>query len=174
MALSSLLSLLLPFGVLAIICLIVAASLRRRSPLPDGSIIFEDAGRNTRVLVSRRHGLQGKPDYILRDHAGVIPVELKSGLKPRGGQPHRAHVMQLAAYFLLMEDVMRAQAAYGLVQYSDGALRVENSPQLRAELLAVAGEMRQALRVRNVPRSHEQPRRCRACSLAYVCGQRLM
>lgn len=101
--------------VLAACCLLVSRRLRRQSGLPDGAIINEDSGgKNDRVLVTRRHGLCGKPDYLLDDDAGrVIPVELKSGLLPRAQKPHRSHLMQLAVYFLLVEDGLRKRTAKG-------------------------------------------------------------
>jgi CRISPR-associated exonuclease Cas4 len=160
--------------VLAAFCLLVARSLRQRSGLPQGAIIYEDAGgKASRVLVSQRYSLRGKPDYILNDGGRVIPVELKSGAVPRSGRPHRSHVLQLAVYFLLVEDVLRRDVAYGLVRYKDGSLRVENTNALREELLAVVAEMREALLDEDVPRNHNQAYRCRACSMAHACDERL-
>ena len=169
-------------GVLLFCLLLVAALslllghlLRQRSGLPDGTVIYEDrGGKQTRVLVSHRYGLRGKPDYLLNDGAGwVIPVELKSSRIPRSGRPHRSHALQLAAYFLLVEDALQQRVAYGLVRYKDGVLRIENSAHLRAELLAVMEEMRAALSSEDASRSHRQAVRCRACSVAYACDERL-
>ena len=172
MALSNLFVLLF---LLAMLCLSLAGLLRRRSGLPDGEIIYEDTGgKNARTLVSHRYGLSGKPDYLLDDGAGrVIPVELKSGLMPRSGRPHHSHVMQLAVYFLLVEDVLHKDVAYGLVRYQNGSLRVENAERLRNELLDLVEEMRTALAGDDAPRSHNQAYRCRACSMAHACDERL-
>ncbi|MBI1760473.1 MAG: Dna2/Cas4 domain-containing protein [Acidobacteria bacterium] len=167
--------LLLFLFALAVFCWLLARQLRQGSGLLGGEIIYEDAsGKNPRVLVSRRYGLRGKPDYLLKDGAGwVIPVELKSGRMPRNGRPYRSHVLQLAVYFLLVEDVLQQEVAYGLVRYQNGALRVRNSKQLRKELLAVVKEMRAVLACDNARRSHQDPRRCEACSMAHGCDERL-
>lgn len=160
--------------VLAAFCLIVSRHLRRQSGLPSGEIIYEDSsGKNARVLLSRRHGLRGKPDYLLDDgDGGIIPVELKSGPMPRG-RPHRSHVMQLAVYFLLVEEDLRRYAHYGLIRYKNGEARIENTEDLRDELLEVVEEMREALFDEDVRRSHEDARRCGACSMAHACEERL-
>jgi CRISPR-associated exonuclease Cas4 len=162
--------------VLAAFCLLISRHLRRRSGLPNGEIIYEDSGgKNDRVLVSHRHGLRGKPDYLLDDGAGgIIPVELKSGPMPRGGKPHRSHLMQLAVYFLLVEDDLRKSTAYGLIRYNNGSIQIENTDDLRDELLDVVEEMREALLDDDVGRSHKDARRCRACSRAHACEERLV
>lgn len=165
---------LLPLFVLTVLCLLLAGLLRRRSGLPDGEIVYEDAGGDARVLVSPRYGLRGKPDYLLADGAGgVIPVELKSGLMPRSGRAYRSHVMQLAVYFLLVEEVLRKKVAYGLVRYQNGSLRIENTERLREELMDLVEEMRAALADDDALRNHNQASRCRACSMAYACDERL-
>ena len=165
---------LLPLFLLAVLCLLLAGLLRRRSGLPEGEIVYADAGGDARVLVSQRYGLRGKPDYLLEEGPGrVIPVELKSGLIPRSGRPHRSHVMQLAVYFLLVEEVLHKDVAYGLVRYKNGSLRIENTDRLREELLDVIEEMRAVLADDDAPRNHNQASRCRACSMAYACDERL-
>lgn len=161
--------------ILAAFCLLVSRYLRRHSGLPSGEIIYEDSdGKNARVLVSRRHGLRGKPDYLLDDGAGgIIPVELKSGPMPRGSRPHRSHVMQLAVYFLLVEDDLRRDVHYGIIRYKNGEARIDNTEGLRDELLDVVEEMREALFDDDVQRSHEDARRCTLCSVAHACNERL-
>ena len=79
------------------------------------------------------------------DGDGIVPVEVKSGAAPRNGKPYTSHAIQLAVYFLLVEDVLEEDAPYGLIRYRDRTLRVENSDELRAELLDVLAEMREIL-----------------------------
>ena len=43
-----------------------------------GEVIYSDYGAVDEVLVSHRHGLTGKPDYIRREGEELIPVERKS------------------------------------------------------------------------------------------------
>lgn len=49
-----------------------------------------------------------------------------------------------------------------------------NTVELRNELLAVIEEMRETLLDDDVGRSHDDARRCRACSLAHACEERLV
>jgi len=167
-------SLLLFLFTLAALCLLASWYLRLRSGLPSGQIIYEDSsGKNSRVLVSQRYGLRGKPDYLLEDAVGVIPVEVKSGLMPPGGRPHRSHLLQLAVYFLLVEEDLQQTVLYGLIRYQNGAVRVENTDELREDLLSVVAQMRRALASDDARRSHRQARRCAACSMAHACDERL-
>ena len=75
------------------------------SGLPDGEIVYEDtSGADSEVLVSTNYGLRGKPDYLLEEDGGLVPVEVKSSAAPRHGKPYPSHLMQLAVYFLLVGD----------------------------------------------------------------------
>ncbi len=162
--------------LLALACLLFAKLLRQRSGLPGGEVIYEDtSGDESEELYSETYGLIGKPDYLVEaeDGAGIVPVEVKSGAAPRNGRPYTSHVMQLAVYFLLVEDVLEEEAPYGLIRYRDRTLRVENSDELREKLLDVLAEMREILQDGAAYRSHNQTRRCAGCSVAYACDERL-
>ncbi|HEX4951282.1 MAG TPA: CRISPR-associated protein Cas4 [Blastocatellia bacterium] len=160
--------------LVAAACLWLANWLRRRSGVPAGDIVYEDtSGAESEVLYSLKYGLRGKPDYLLEEDDGLIPVEVKSSNTPRNGRPYPSHRMQLAVYFLLVEDVLDADAPYGLIRYRDDTLRVENTNELREELLDVVAEMRDILQDGEAYRSHNSPRRCAGCSVAYACDQRL-
>ena len=164
------------FLLIAVTCLLLANSLRRRSGLPAGEIVYEDtSGDNSEVLYSANYGLRGKPDYLLEDEdgEGLVPVEVKSSVAPRNGKPYPSHLMQLAVYFLLVEDVLEEPAPYGLIRYRDRTLRVENTDELRAELLEVVEEMQTILQGGEAYRSHNAARRCAGCSVAYACDERL-
>lgn len=163
--------------LLAVFCLLKARRWRLRSGLPQGRVVYDDAGGRARdVLVSRRYGLSGKPDYLLTDEAsdGLIPVEVKHGNAPRNGQPYPAHRLQLAVYLLLVEEVYGQPAPYGVLRYRDQSLRVRNDSALRTELLAVVAEMRSLQKSGNAAhRDHAHTQRCAGCSLAQDCDERL-
>lgn len=162
--------------LIAAACLLLAKSLRRRSGLPGGEIVYEDtSGAESEVLVSTNYGLRGKPDYLLDadDAEGLVPVEVKSSPMPRNGKPYPSHLMQLAVYFLLVEDVLEEPAPYGLIRYRDRTLRIENTDELREQLLDVVEEMQAILQDGAAQRNHNQPRRCAGCSVAYTCDERL-
>lgn len=170
------------FGVVAMLMLIlfavvsltVSRQLRRRSGLPQGQVVYDDAsGASGDVLISHRYGLSGKPDYLLDDESGgLIPVEVKSGAAPRTGKPYDSHLMQLAVYFLLVEDALQKPTPYGLIRYRDRTLRVANTEKLREELLDLLEQMRKSLNG-TVRRNHSQARRCAGCSVAKACDERL-
>lgn len=163
-------------AMLALICFFLAALLRRRGGLPDGDVIYQDAaGADAQTLVSRRYGLSGKPDYLMEDddEEGLIPVEVKAINAPGNGVPYRSHLMQLAVYFVLVEDVLRQPAPYGLIRYRDQTLEIDNTDELREELFGLIREMREVLYHGSARRSHNQPRRCAGCSVAHACNERL-
>ena len=147
---------------------------RRSTSLPAGNIIYADTGdwrAAEKPLFSSTYGLTGKPDYLISTRAGVIPVEVNSGATP--AQPHPSHILQLAAYCLLVEEAERKSPPYGMIRYPEATFRVDYTPALRRELLSMLADMRAALQpaVREVPRSHDEPRRCALCGYREVCGE---
>ena len=184
---------LLLFLLVAAAALAGAAAAResRRAGLPAGSLLYSDTGRpvgrvapaevgrdgrkQERPLVSHALGLVGRPDYLIETEDGVVPVEAKSTNCPPGGRPYDSHVAQLAAYCLLVEDVLGAAVPYGLVKYRDREVRVEYTDELREHALALIDEIKQDMQAsaegREVHRSHDDPRRCTGCSLRDVCTE---
>jgi CRISPR-associated exonuclease Cas4 len=158
---------------------IAALSLSRRARgaagLPAGQIIYADTTRWKRAerpLFSRQHQLVGKPDYVVRDGRALIPVEVKSSRSPAEG-PRPGHVLQLAAYCLLVEETEGVQPAYGILSYADQAFRVDNTHELRRALLATLETMRRDLARDRSRRSHSDPARCRRCGVRAECDERL-
>lgn len=152
-----------------------AGRLRRRAGLPQGRLIYSDAGawrRNEQSLYSARYRLVGKPDYLVRDGATVIPVELKSG--PAPAQPREGHVLQLAAYCLLVEETLGVRPDCGIIRYADRQFTVDYTPRLQAQLLACLQALqRDAVLPDGPARSHESPTRCATCGVRAACDQRL-
>jgi len=154
-----------------------ARSAYRDTGLPVGRITYVDTGawnRCERPLFSRRYRLTGKPDYLIDGPAGVIPVEVKSGAAPQ--QPYSAHVLQLAAYCLLVEEQESRAVLYGIIKYADKAFEVDNTPALRAQVVDTIEAMRRGLRAdgEGVERSHDEPRRCLGCGYRDQCDRRLV
>jgi CRISPR-associated exonuclease Cas4 len=179
---------------LLLACVALAAHLAARSRaqtsgLPAGELVYSDTGfavgklsparlnaegeRQERALVSRRYGLTGRPDYLVRTREGIIPVEAKSTRSPAGGRPYDSHLMQLAAYCLLVEDALGTRVPYGVVRYADGEVRVEYTNGLRETLLETLEEIREAREAEDIHRSHDEPRRCASCGYRDVCDEAL-
>jgi CRISPR-associated exonuclease Cas4 len=172
----SFLSLLLVILVLAALLLLRRARAQRREAgLPPGRVVYADTGAWARCeepLFSPRYRLTGRPDYLVEERGRVIPVEVKpSRVAPA---PYPSDVLQLAAYCLLVEETTGQAPPQGLVKYRDTAFAVDYTPQLRAQLLDTLARMRCDRTARDVPPSHDEPGRCRACGFRSVCGQPLV
>jgi len=182
----------LAFILLMITAVVAWLAARRgaaRADLPEGQIIYSDTGapvgriapitlnergeRQEKPLLSHRHGLVGRPDYLVRTEEGVLPVEAKSAACPANGVPYESHVMQLACYCLLVEEATGERVPFGVIRYRDRQLRVDYSDELRDELLALLAEMREARKAPDVHRSHDQTARCAACSYRELCDESL-
>ncbi|MEP7342919.1 MAG: Dna2/Cas4 domain-containing protein [Acidobacteriota bacterium] len=162
-------------GLAALAMLALSTFLKRQSGLPDGEVIYEDAsGKVREPIFSKRLGLSGKPDYLLEDDEGnLIPVEVKSGYSPRGDRPYKSHLLQIAAYFILVEDVLHRPADHGLIRYRNRTLRVDNTDELREMLMDTMAEMRMLLARGEAHRSHNHAQRCARCSMAHACDETL-
>lgn len=162
-------------ALLAAAGLLYASFLRRSTGIPPAEVFYADRyGEETEPLVSERYGLSGKPDYLLEGKENdLVPVEVKSGNAPRDGQPYRSHLMQLAVYFVLVEDVLDRTVRYGLIRYRDRTLRVENTDELLDDLFTVVENMDSAAGRKVIRREHNQPNRCAGCSMAHVCNEKL-
>lgn len=160
---------------LAILVWLLARRARRGTGLPAGTVVYTDTGGWTRVeqpLFSAGLQLTGKPDYLIRQHDIIIPVEVKSAQAPAGG-PYAAHIYQLAAYCALVAETYGRRPPYGLIQYADRTLTVDYSRGLETELLELLEEIRADAQADDVGRSHESAARCRACGFREVCDEAL-
>jgi CRISPR-associated exonuclease Cas4 len=143
-----------------------------RSGLPQGRVVYSDTGgwkRPERPLYSNEFLLTGKPDYLVVDGNDVIPVEVKSGRAP--AQPYPSHVLQLAAYCLLVEEHYRQRPPYGIIKYRDSAFEVDYTPELEQKLLSTLDDMRGDLSEGDAPRNHDEAQRCRVCGYRQHCDE---
>jgi CRISPR-associated exonuclease Cas4 len=133
----------------------------------DGVRLKPAKGISGERLISQRYGIAGKPDQIIVEGGHYIPVELKSSDRPR--RPYRGHVLQLAAYCLILEDVTGRPVPYGYLQYRGGEpFKIVFDDLLREELLRTVEEMRRVLAGAPV-RKTGNPNKCRNCSVRHAC-----
>jgi CRISPR-associated exonuclease Cas4 len=167
----------LSFILLAVGLFALRLSLRdqARTGLPSGKVVYSDTGAWRRVekpLRSRRHGIVGKPDYLVEiDDGGrrlTIPVEVKSRRQP--ATPYEGHVMQLGAYCILVEDTYSVRPPYGLLRYADATLEITFTDSLRWQVLETAKSIRNARSVPDLRRDHQDANRCRSCGYRTACG----
>jgi len=123
------------------------------------------------MLVSERHGLQGRPDIIILKDGEHIPVEIKTGRTPRGAL--FSHVLQLAGYMLLVEELYGKPPPYGLIRYSEREDRVEWTPETRMLVIFKMEEMRERLKTGAAHRNHNRPGKCLHCSRREACPEKL-
>ncbi len=160
--------------ILAIIFLWQSNRQRSQSGLPGGRVIYTDTrawGEVEKPLVDHGLGLTGKPDYLVERDGVIVPVEVKSGRTPAA--PYDSHIFQLAAYCLLVEKTYGKRPPYGIIHYPNRDFAVDYTSQLESSLLDQLAEIKRDEVRSNVPRSHEDPARCRACGFRKVCDQSL-
>lgn len=134
-----------------------------------GRIAYIGESGSPRLLHSEEHGLSGRPDYILDIGGDLVPVEVKTGRVPRG--PLFSHVIQLAAYCLLLEK--EGKVSYGILKYGDMEHIIAFDDRLRSTLLSKMAEMREVMASSEAHRNHDRPGKCRSCSRREMCPERL-
>ena len=134
--------------------------------LPNGEVTYADLHKPAKPLFSINHRLSGKPDYILHHNDLLIPVEYKSG---RYSHPATYHILQLAAYCQLIEDVEDKYVPFGWIVYPTGRFKIPFDAQLRLELQQTMDEIREKNNNSPPERSHTFARRCQNCSYNAVC-----
>ena len=143
--------------------------------LPLGRVVSADTGGwqpMERPLFSRSQQLVGKPDYVVRHGEQTIPIEVKSASAPGDG-PRRSHLLQLAAYCLLIEEHYQHRPEYGIIKYADRVFEVDYTPALETALLDTLDAMRGNLAEGEATRSHDEPGRCVRCGYRHACDERL-
>jgi CRISPR-associated exonuclease Cas4 len=158
----------------AALLLVLSLILRRRSGLPEGRIVYADPGLWGKVekpMYDSALGLTGKPDYLVKNHNQVIPVEVKSMWAPR--EPYDSHRLQLGAYCLLVERSLGQRPPYGLLRYRNRTFRIPYTTSFEDEVLKILENIRDHKDLEDVCRSHEHPNRCARCGYRNRCDQRL-
>jgi CRISPR-associated exonuclease Cas4 len=155
---------------LALILAWMSRRLRHRSGLP-GRVVASDSvvSRPSRALRSARHGLVGKPDYLVEERGRIAPVELKPSRE--SDAPWLRDVVQLAAYCLLLEETEPRFAGYGYLRYAHRTFRIDFTERVRGELMRTVAQMRADLTATDVAPNHHDPRRCARCMLVRACGR---
>ena len=98
----------------------------------------------------------------------IIPEEWKSSR-----QVWPSHRAQLGCYFLLIEEMLRIRPSHGFIVLGDGTRhRIDNTEELRAWVLDLAGQIRAARKAVTVPiLVNPKPAQCRRCGQRGNCGQ---
>jgi CRISPR-associated exonuclease Cas4 len=152
-------------------CLCFRAAERRR-----GMVVYTDtdARQPGETLVSHRHGLIGRPDYVIRTRNGLVPVEVKSRSSGARG-PYPGETAQLFAYCLLVEEATGEPVRSGVIAFADRRWTVPFGKRERREILNILADMQDLRGRAAVSRDHAEAGKCRGCGFRApdVCGQAL-
>lgn len=139
--------------------------------IPQGKITYTDLNKPAKSLFSAGLGLVGKPDYIVEISSKYIPVEAKSG---KAHRPYGNHVLQLATYCLLIEEIYKQTVPFGILTYSGGQqFKIPFAAVLREEVIKTLSEMRMQLASKSAKRNHDVPAKCKFCPFRKFCNQRI-
>ena len=128
----------------------------------------------TPVLKSRKYNLAGRPDYMIKENDLRIPVEVKTGRRPKA--PFFSHVLQIGAYCLLSEETFQKSPSHGQIRYGfeNEPHNVEWEPKLKTLVLEKIEEMNDVLEGRTkAHRNHKRVGKCNSCSRRKGCPERL-
>ncbi len=137
----------------------------------DGEIHYVGTDSSS-LYLSERYGLSGRPDFVLEIDGQLIPGDLKTGRTPKG--PLFSHILQVAAYCLLIAETSGRRPPYGLLRYGSEEHEIEFDPELERMLLDKLEEMRGLMRSGEVHRNHMRPGKCASCSRRDSCPEKLV
>ena len=164
----------LAFLLIAFVLLFISGRQRRAAGLPGGRVVYSDTrtwGTVEKPLFDTDLGLTGKPDYLVEQNGRFIPVEVKTGRTPAA--PYDSHIFQVAVYCLLVHKTYGKRPPHGILHYSGRDFAVDYTPVLESALLDLLADIRRDEHRPEVPRSHDDPQRCRRCGFRDACDQDL-
>jgi len=128
----------------------------------------------TPVLKSGKYNLAGRPDYMIKENDLRIPVEVKTGRRPKA--PFFSHVLQIGAYCLLSEETFQTSPSHGQIRYGFESKphEVKWETKLKTLVLEKIEEMNDILEGRTkAHRNHKRVGKCNNCSRRKGCPERL-
>ncbi|MFZ9857853.1 MAG: CRISPR-associated protein Cas4 [Roseiflexaceae bacterium] len=155
--------------------LMVARRIQQRVGIPWSHDIRADADGalpHVPLLVDDELQLVGKPDYIVRRGADLIPVEVKP--LRRAKRPYESDIYQLLAYCLLIERTYGNRPPYGLLRYATQTFRIDYDDDMAASVIDIVMQMHHLHDTQDVPRNHNSVMRCRGCGFWQKCDQSLV
>jgi CRISPR-associated exonuclease Cas4 len=149
-----------------------ARTMRKEYGIPEGRIVYTDLDKPAEPLFSEQLRLTGKPDFIVNFKGQYIPVEVKTSVTD---SPYRNHVLQLAAYCLLVEEKYNQVIPFGVLVYRGGRqFRIPFEAYLRRQVITILDEMRTKLSTGTLKRNHSLIAKCQYCSMRVHCNQSIV
>ena len=150
----------------------MARSTRDKFGIQEGDIKYVDSQRaRSELLSSEKYMLRGRPDYILTIDDELVPVEVKTGRTPQG--PLFSHILQLAAYCILVEERYGKTPSYGILKYSKMEHQIEFDDDLRKLVTEKLDRMKEIMKRGEAHRNHRRIGKCASCSRRQGCPERL-
>lgn len=130
--------------------------------------------KETPLLKSIEHNLAGRPDYLIKEDQMRIPVEVKTGRRPRA--PFFSHVLQIGAYCLLSEETFEKKPSHGQIRYGfdNEPHEVKWDSDLKSLVIEKLDDMNDILKGKTkAHRNHKRVGKCNNCSRRKGCPERL-
>ena len=122
--------------------------------------------KKSETYYSKKYGIAGRPDEVKEECGEWIPYEFKSSVYK--GRVYPAHIMQLAAYCLLIEDTKGYKPSYGIIEYQNHREPIYYTKDLRANLLTQIKKIRnENPEEKDLPPVCEDTRKCCHCGYAW-------
>jgi CRISPR-associated exonuclease Cas4 len=149
----------------------IARTTREKYQVAGPLVYVDSEHEKPKLFVSKRYGLSGRPDAVVLEGEHHIPVEVKTGRTPRG--PLFSHILQVAAYCLLLEEEYGKAPPHGIIRYEDASHEIEYNEDVKKLVLGKVTEMRACLGRGEAHRNHNRAGKCVHCSRRSVCPERL-
>jgi len=111
--------------------------------------------------------LKGRVDRLLLHKSRAIPIELKNGKVK--GEPYISDKIQLAAYALLIENVLGKKVVSGKIKYSNSTFTILITAEMKQEVLDILNRIREMEKTREEPPILSNFRKCERCGLRNIC-----
>jgi CRISPR-associated exonuclease Cas4 len=142
---------------------------RRALGLPDGKLVYEDADGQGESLSSSEYPLVGKPDYVVQLPSGrPVPIELKLSVEDATA-PYSNHVIQIAAYCLILESYFEQAPTHGILRYADREFTIDYTLALRKKVIRLLTEMERCSEQQPPPLARQKVAKCRHCPFQPIC-----
>ena len=154
------------FVVVAATLFFLAVWYRRQAGFGRGHTISHD----NLTLRSKRYGLIGRPDRIVRRGKTIIVEDKKPSRRVYG-----SHRVQMGVYMLLVEEHYGVRPAHAVLVLGDGRReKIRNTRELRNRVLDITAQIRKARSDLARPLQDVAiPAKCRACAQRQNCEQRV-
>ena len=120
------------------------------------------------MLLATSYPLSGKPDYVVLSPEGVpIPVELKLEETSEAAQAH--HIIQLATYCVILEDLYDTPPTHGLLRYANKDFTIPYNDALKRRVLRRLAEIERCDEQHPPTLTHQAASKCRACPFQPIC-----